>query len=81
MLHLVLAAFFGTEIAQVGARHAHRAGGFTAPCHESGGDAAKLGAIDVESDTARQHCQVLLLQAGRSTHVARIRAVITSFDT
>lgn len=78
--HRMTAAFVGAGFAYIGANGAdHAVVGATAG-HEAGGQAAKLGAIDVESDAPGHRPGLGLFETTYGAVVASDRAGVAGFD-
>lgn len=68
----VLCTFIATGLADIGASCADRFGELTAPGHETSGHPANGSTVDIEGDAARHHLDIVFLQAGGGTVVARV---------
>lgn len=81
MLGLVLGAFLGARVANVGAQLAHQMGVFGRTAHQLGGKAADGGAFIVERNAARHHARVRLLQARCGAGIACLCTLIACLNT
>jgi hypothetical protein len=80
VLGLVVTAFVCAGFAHRGAEGARRTVVCAAARHEGDGQAANLGAIDVERDAAGHRFGVRLLQASDGAVVTGIGTLVASFD-
>lgn len=81
MIHLVPITLGGARIADDGAELAELHGETAVAAHQSGGEAADVGAVAVEADALGHHSHVLLRQTGIRTMLAGLRAGIARLDT
>lgn len=81
VLHLMLSALLTTGLADVGAQAADGFGVLAVTGHCRCRQHADLGAIHVQRNATHHHFDVLLLQAGCRTVVARHRAGVARFNT
>ena len=72
MLHVrVLGALVAAGFADVGAQAQQMLGMVRAAGHEAGRQGADIGAVTVELDAAHHHFNIIFLQAGSGTMLAR----------
>jgi hypothetical protein len=80
MVHVVARAFLAARLAKLGAEARDRHGVLAVARHHRCGEAAEVGAIDVERDAAGHRLHVVFEQAGGRATVAGIGAAITRLD-
>lgn len=80
MLHIVLFAFLGADVAYLGASFAYRGGQLARPRHVGDRKPADFGAVNVELDAARHRFHVFLVQARGRAMIAGLRALIACID-
>jgi hypothetical protein len=78
---LMLTAFLGTGLANLGAHLAHAASKLAAPRHHGCGKAARLSAIHIQRNAMRHHLHVIFFQAGCGTFIASHGAGIAGVNT
>lgn len=77
---LVLFAFFGAGIADVGTERADFVREHFTACHKCGGGAANIRTLHVQLDAARQHFHVLFVKTSSGAMIAFGSAGVTSVD-